>query len=247
MFMILCLVSLTRGDGNCTVNATMTYAKDVVFFNQEFTTRAVFTPDVTQCIDILKQDAPKQPLAVVNYTIIANSSNERSVKTLPYLVSYPDNKVSANKSCINSWNITHKRYNNSLADYWDNTWDIFVQNNTDYWDPLIEIMIFLSWTRNITGSNDKIDSNVKFSTWNDIIFDVYFANWGYSWNSYAFIPINGGKNGIWSVSNVDLNEIFWYLRQNGHIADSQYIHLVSVGTEIGNGQGQFTYEYQIDC
>ena len=133
------------------------------------------------------------------------SSDEKSVKTLPYLVTYPDNLVSANKSCINSWNITHKRYNNSLPDYWDNTWDIFVQNNTKLWDPLIEIMIFLSWTRNITGSNDKIGSNVRFSTWNDIIFDVYFANWGYSWNSYAFIPNNEGKNGTWSVSKVDVN------------------------------------------
>ena len=228
---------------DCTWNAQLAWDNNgVELINTVYNNRAGWTKGSWQCIEILNKNTPQQT-AEITYDIISNTTYQNSVKALPRLGLTLANKISENKSCITSWSIEHQKWN-STEDLYDNTYDIFIQNDTKTWDPAIEIMIFLARTRNCAG--DKLlESNVEFSTWTGFKFDIYYSKWNPVFPSYSFTPTT---NGQWNVTNVDLNEMFYYLYNKGYVSGEQIVTMISAGTEISDGKGEFNYtKYDIKC
>ena len=241
---IILLANIEAQTPNCNWNAQIPWDNTgVELINTVYPNNPGWTKGSWQCIQILNENTPQQ-IGQITYDILSNATYQDRVKSLPRLgLNLENYKISENKSCITSWNISHQKWNSSV-DYYDNTYDIFIQNDTKPWDPAIEIMIFLARTRNCAG--DKLlESNVKFPTWDGFVFDVYYSKWNPVFPSYSFTPTT---NGQWSVENVDLNEMFWYLYSRGYVDGDQYLTMISAGTEISDGKGEFNYtKYEIKC
>ena len=237
-------MSTNDGAANCSWNVALPWDNSgVELVNTVYPNRAGWMTGSWQCIEILNENTPKQ-LAKITYNILSNVTEQNQVKSLPHLKLSVANKIKNNISCIATWNINHERWN-STVDLYDNTFDIFIQNETTKaWDPAIEVMIFLARTRNCNG--DKLlESNVEFATWTGLKFNVYRSQWNPTFPSYSFTPTT---NGMWNVTNVDLNEMFYYLYNKGYVDGEQYVTMISAGTEISDGKGNFNYtNFQIKC
>eukprot|EP01084_Bolivina_argentea_P045175 83150_1 len=236
-------VNTNDAAANCSWNVALAWDDTgVELVNTVYPNRAGWEKGSWQCIDILNENTPQQ-VGQITYDILSNTSDENSVKSLPHLRLSVTNKISDNKSCIVSWNFNHQNWNST--DLYDNTFDMFIQNETTKaWDPAVEVMIFLARTRNCAGEK-LLESNVVFPTWTGLKFDVYYSKWNPTFPSYSFTPT---INNIWNVTNVDVNEMFYYLYNKGYVDGEQYVTMISAGTEISDGKGEFNYtKYEIKC
>eukprot|EP00483_Globobulimina_turgida_P001147 UN01149 len=146
-------------------------------------------------------------------------------------------QVNANKTILTSWHVSHS--NDAGWEAYDVSWDIWMGDSANPKNPSGELMIWLANT-NCQPAGSIHASNLQF--------------WGTTWDLWtgtggAGTPIWSFRNtrGIWSVDNVNINDMLLYLMNNGLLQRNQWLIGIQAGQEIFQGKGTFTHEvYKIN-